>query len=247
VQPSVPIVDPPATAEEPGRFCPRCGAAYEPLQEYCLECGARLPVNRGLVGVLASGWQRRFAWYPGDWIWSVLGLFALAVAASVLAIVLGDRGSGGTKTIIATGASVTLGPGAATGTVSPTIATETLPTAPEPTAPETTAPGPTPRPSPRPNPSQLATWPAGKSGYTIVLESVPTSAGRAFAERRAREARGRGLAQVGVLDSSSYSSFHPGYFVVFAGIYSTASEATAGLSTAHSHGFGDAYQKQVAR
>ena len=29
------------------QFCPRCGAAYEPLQEYCLECGARLPANRG--------------------------------------------------------------------------------------------------------------------------------------------------------------------------------------------------------
>src|ERR1700693_373921 len=49
-------------------YCPRCGVAYEPLQEYCLECGERLPTNRGVVGVLASSWQRHFAWYPGDWI-----------------------------------------------------------------------------------------------------------------------------------------------------------------------------------
>ena len=57
--------------EEPRDYCPRCGVAYEPLQEYCLECGERLPTNRGVVGVLASSWQRRFAWYPGDWIWPV--------------------------------------------------------------------------------------------------------------------------------------------------------------------------------
>ena len=38
--------------EHPRDFCPRCGVAYEPLQEYCLECGARLPTNRGVVGVL---------------------------------------------------------------------------------------------------------------------------------------------------------------------------------------------------
>jgi predicted amidophosphoribosyltransferase len=47
-------------------YCPNCGVAYEEGQEYCLECGARLPVNQGVVGVLAAAWQRHFAWYPGD-------------------------------------------------------------------------------------------------------------------------------------------------------------------------------------
>jgi hypothetical protein len=40
--------------EEPRDYCPRCGVAYAPLQEYCLECGERLPTNRGVVGVLVS-------------------------------------------------------------------------------------------------------------------------------------------------------------------------------------------------
>src|SRR5581483_12127449 len=68
------------------RFCPTCGVAYEPTQEYCLECGARLPVNRGVVGVLASAWQRRLAWYPGDWIWPTLLFLVLTIVATSAAV-----------------------------------------------------------------------------------------------------------------------------------------------------------------
>src|SRR5437763_15236064 len=70
----------------PDQYCPRCGVVYEPTQEYCLECGERLPVNRGVVGVLAQAWQRRFAWYPGDWIWPVLLFLVLTVAATATAL-----------------------------------------------------------------------------------------------------------------------------------------------------------------
>ena len=52
--------------------CPRCGATYGPDQEYCLECGQRLRPAGGVFGRLAGAWQRKFSWYPGDWIWSVL-------------------------------------------------------------------------------------------------------------------------------------------------------------------------------
>jgi hypothetical protein len=244
VEPSAPTVEPPpGPAPEPRDFCPRCGAAYEPLQEYCLECGERLPVNRGLVGVLASGWQRRLPWYPGDWIWPALAFLALAAVATVVAVLLGAGGSNGPGTVVATGNSVTLGPGAATGQVPTT--TQPLPTAPEPTVPSGTKPSPKP---PKPaNPNALVSWPAGKSGYTVVLESIPTTRGRALALQRARRAKAAGLTQVGVLDSSSYSTFHPGYYVVFAGIYGSPGEASGGVSTARSHGFADAYEKQVTR
>jgi hypothetical protein len=213
------------------------------LQEYCLECGERLPVNQGLIGVLASSWQRRFAWYPGDWIWPTLAFLLVAIVATVLAVLLGSKNSNGAKTVVATGNSVTLGPGAASGTV-PTVATGTLPTAPEPTVPATTptTPGPAPKPA-----GALTDWPAGKSGYTVVLESVPTSAGRSFALNRAKQARAAGLSQVGVLDSSNYSSFHPGYYVVFSGVYGSAAEASAAVGTARAHAFRDAYEKQVTR
>jgi hypothetical protein len=159
---------------------------------------------------------------------------------------LGSHRSAGPSTVVATGNSVTLGPGAASGTVS-TISTGTLPTAPEPTVSTPTTAGPKPRPKPKPSPGALAEWPAGKSGYTVVLESVPTSAGRALAVARAKRAQGAGLGSVGVLDASNYSSFHPGYYVVFSGVYGSPGEAAAAVATAHARGFRDAYQKQVTR
>ena len=63
----------------------------------------------------------------------------------------------------------------------------------------------------------LADWPAGTSGWTNILVSVPKVDGRDAAVARAEQARGKGLRRVGVLDSSRYASLHPGYWVVFAG------------------------------
>jgi len=241
-------------------YCPRCGASYQPLQEYCLECGNRLPTNRGAVGFLASQWQRRFAWYPGDWIWPVLGLLVLAGVAAAAAVAAGNRERSGPGTIVATDALVTVGPGAARPTVpiatptstlpagpQPTIATGTLPVAPG--APSTSvATTATPKAKkPRPNPNALAVWPAGKSGYTDVLESLPLSAGRAAAVAHARAAKRAGISAVGVLASAQYSSLQPGYYVVFAGIYATPAQAVTGLAAAHAHGFPGAYQARVTR
>src|ERR671915_1788877 len=66
--------------------CPRCGAATEQLQEYCVECGVRLRTP-GLVPALAQGWRRHLPWYPGDWIWPSLAALVVAVAAASAAIV----------------------------------------------------------------------------------------------------------------------------------------------------------------
>ena len=92
-------------------YCPDCGVGYEPLQEYCLECGARLPTNRGVVGVLASSWQRRFAWYPGDWIWPVLLFLFLTIIATGAALAANAARESSAPTLVATGPTVTVGPG----------------------------------------------------------------------------------------------------------------------------------------
>ena len=235
--------------EKKPEYCPRCGVAYEPLQEYCLECGARLPANRGLVGVLAAAWQRRFPWYPGDWVWPALLFLAVALVATAAAVAA--NGSDGSGTTIVAKPTVTLGPGAkqtppvttAPNTLSsaprPTVTTGTLPKAPG--APSTTV-ATTPAPPPG---HGLTAWPAGTTGYTDVLESLPLSAGRRAASSRARTAKLAGLPQAGVLVSSAYASLHPGYFVVFSGVYRTPAEAVAGLATAHSRGFPDAYVARV--
>jgi hypothetical protein len=238
------------TPEEPRDYCPRCGVGYEPLQEYCLECGSRLPTNRGVVGVLASAWQRRFAWYPGDWIWPVLLFAVLTVLATTAAVAANSARERSEPVILAIVPSVTVGPGAPQGTLPVPSAPAHLPSAPAPTF--TTGPLPTPPGPPStvpapPKPNVLAFWPSGQSGWTDVLESLPATGGRPNAVARARQAKRKGLADVGVLVSSQYSSLHPGYFVVFAGIYRTAAEASAGLAAAHAKGFPDAYQTRVTR
>src|SRR5207248_656143 len=116
----------PMNAPEQQRdYCPTCKVAYEPLQEYCLECGSRLPTNRGVVGVLATSWQRRFAWYPGDWIWPVLLFLLLTIVATGAALAANAARERSAPTLVATGPTVTVGPGAAPATVAPTI-TSTL-------------------------------------------------------------------------------------------------------------------------
>jgi hypothetical protein len=81
-------------------------------------------------------------------------------------------------------------------------------------------------------PSGVAEWPSGEDGWTIALVSVPQTGGRAPALARAKAARRKGLDAVGVLDSSRYASLHPGYWIVFSGIYASEAEATSALEDA---------------
>jgi hypothetical protein len=80
--------------------------------------------------------------------------------------------------------------------------------------------------------SDVAEWPSGEDGWTIALASLPQTGGRAPALARASSARRKGLDAVGVLDSSRYASLHPGYWIVFSGIYASEAEATSALEAA---------------
>jgi hypothetical protein len=80
--------------------------------------------------------------------------------------------------------------------------------------------------------SAVSEWPAGEAGWTITLVSLPQTGGRPAALTRARAARGKGLPQVGILDSSRYASLHPGYWIVFTGVYASEAEATSALEDA---------------
>ena len=225
---------------EPG--CPRCGAPYSADQEYCLECGYRLRPPAGIVGGLAVAWRKRFGWYPGDWVWPVLLGLLIAIAGAAAAIVLADAGAEN-KPIVATG-----GPPAHLPTTSPVTTTVALPTVPTgtPTGAPSTPTNPPPATTTAPAPGALTAWPAGRSGYTVILESIPTSSGRSLAVARAREASRAGLPQVGVLESSRYSSLHPGYYVVFSGIYASKVDATSAAASAKATGYADAYPAAVA-
>jgi hypothetical protein len=95
-----------------------------------------------------------------------------------------------------------------------------------------TVPAPSTLPDQQGRPSGVVEWPAGDDGWTIALASVPQTEGRGAALARARAAQDRGLAPVGVLDSSRYASLHPGYWLVFTGIFGSEAEATSALEPA---------------
>jgi hypothetical protein len=222
---------------EDERRCPRCATPYGEGQEYCLECGERLPAAPGLATRLGTHWRRRLGWYPGDWIWPALLALIIATAAGVLsAVFLADSSRSANGTLVRTE------PG---GSTLPQTETPPEPTTSTPTATATT--GTTraaPPPPPPPKPAPVA-WPAGKSGWTIVLDSVPTTNGRAGALAEAKQAQRLGMKQVGVLDSAGFSSLHPGYFVVFSGIYDTEAEAQSHVIEAHSHGYRGPYPRRI--
>jgi stage II sporulation protein D len=100
------------------------------------------------------------------------------------------------------------------------------------------APGPS---VPRP----VGEWPAGRSGYTVVLDSVPAPAGLRAARSAAARARRAGLPAVGILVSSEFASLRPGFYVVFSGVYRTAAQADAAARLARSR-YPAAYPRRIA-
>jgi zinc-ribbon domain len=172
--------------------CPRCGEEVSPGQEYCVECGLRLP-GPDAVGTTrdpGSGWIRR----------SLVGL-AVAVAGGFAAVAATGGSSDANKILTATGGFATTPAGS--GPVEPEV-----------------------------TPKRIVDWPVGQEGWTITLASLPQTGGRQAAVERAGEARKRALPTVGILDSSRYASLHPGYWVVFSGVYSSEAEATSALEQA---------------
>lgn len=116
--------------------------------------------------------------------------------------------------------------------------------APKPATPATPAPAPLPQrivvgtPS---SPNAVA-----KHGWIVVLASVRTGAGRAYAERVARGAEGRGL-DVSVLDSSTRRPLRSGYYVVYTGPYSTLSAVQRAAGRVRASGYRTAYVREILR
>jgi hypothetical protein len=213
--------------------CPACGTAAEPDQEYCLRCGARIDPGRRLSS-FGYAWERRIGRYPGDWVFASLVLLLVA-AGSATAGIVANRDTGpsiGSRTIVATSPVVTAPP----APPAPTTTTAT-PTAPRRQPPAATKPKPT---------SELAAWPA-RDGYTVVIASIPArGTGLADATAKAKEALGKGVKGAGVLDSGKFASLHPGYYVVFAGVYATLQQAENAARRTASR-YPNAYARQVTR
>jgi hypothetical protein len=238
-------------AAEPELRCWRCSSPHDRYQEYCLECGARLvPLAGGSAGWRREVWTRDSPF----WFWATfLGLLLIALIAGAIVLAAtndddeppsGQSPAAGPTTSQLTEIPTT--PPVTTSTLPPEITippttTTTIPTLTTTTGATTTAPTTTSDQT-----QQIIAWPSGKSGYTNILASVPASQGRGAAETQARQAINRGLDEVGVLNSSNFSSLNSGYWVVFKGVYDTESEARADLPTVRQNGYPVAYVSRVA-
>lgn len=170
-----------------GSGCPRCAAPLAVGQEYCVECGLRLPGRPRLGPHPTETRALRLR---------VAGLAAVAGVGAAAAIALASDGTGAERVLTATGGSVT----------APASGAEVR--------------------------AGLAAWPRTRSGWTIVLASIPKSEGRDRAVAVAQQARTRGLTRVGILDSSRFASLQPGYWMPFTGRYRTEAAATGSLRRA---------------
>ena len=203
------------------RTCPRCGTPRSRDQDYCVECGLRLPAVRAGVASLRRGWIRRFGWYPGDWIWVGLPTLLVAMPGAAVAIALHRRQPDDGRHHDRRFDQPPAPPR------DPARRRRAPPSLPDRARADRDGRNLDHRVGRRARRRTAASrWPATRDGWTIVLVSYPVARGRtpAVADRRAAP-RASGLPEVGVLDSSDFSSLHPGYFVVFSGVYSSPADA----------------------
>lgn len=190
---------------------------------------------------------------PAGWLWAAAAAIALVAvtAGAVVAILAGDDGPEPESTPALSlptseAAQVDEPPPSLPVTVPiPPAIDPTVPLEPAPPAEVPPAPAP-PAPVTEPAPEDAArTWPAGRSGYTVVLASVPEARGRAAAEDVAAKAAAAGLPRTGVLRSADFSSLRQGFWVAFSGVYSTPQEAREAVAAAARAGFASAYARDV--
>lgn len=227
--------------------CPHCGAATEPGQEICISCGnrlarayekprgSRLPIVLAALGLLLIGGAITFG--VAELLSDDESDKPKRVAATPTPAGGATAATGPTAPITPTGPSGASGPSGVTGPSGATGAEPPLP-------PPATRESPTEPPDqPGTSGNEPASWPSGKTAFTVVLQSATS---RSAADAKARQAVRRGI-PAGVLRSDDYSSLNPGYWVVFAGQFDSREEAQRAAERYAEQGFGGGYARQVKK
>jgi hypothetical protein len=193
--------------------CASCGAPLAPDQRYCLQCGERLT---GMSSVLRAG----SPWRSGE-----PAPARGAPAASPPA----PASAPSSTTALLAGVGVLLlaiGVGVLIGRSIPSkqsvAAPQVVSVASTPAAASTGANS--------SEPSFSDSWPAGTSGYTVQLQTLPAAGTTVSAVEAATAAAGaKGAKGAGALKSDDFSSLSPGNYVIYAGVYHKRAEADKAL------------------
>ena len=208
-----------------GQPCANCGAPLATDQRYCLNCGTRradprVPFAEHLGGSgaappqepAADGTQAQPSGTPPQREWGPLlaiGALAALGVMFVLGVLIGkDSGGSGDapRPVIQVGSGAgpaTASTGASSGGSQPVADTGQI----------------------------KSEWPAGKTGYTVELGTLPkggTTAGDVDGAKS--DAEGKGAKDVGVLDSDLYGSLPAGKYVIYSGVYDKKADATKALA-----------------
>jgi hypothetical protein len=74
-------------------------------------------------------------------------------------------------------------------------------------------------------------WPAGSSGYTVQLQTLPTASTQVSSVQAAKSAaEGKGAKSVGALKSDEFTGLAAGSYIVYSGRYTKKSEADKALA-----------------
>jgi hypothetical protein len=198
----------------------------------CLECGSRL----------ALGYQRPPSWrLPAAVVGVVLLIAGIGVAIALAAV---------TDNANKTTAAAPTQPAPAVSTpAGDTPPAASQPTPAPPTSTTTPAPAPatgtTATPAPPAASAAASGWPPGKSGFTVIVASMPT---KAAAEDKLTKAKAAGITSAAILHSDDFPTLNPGYWVVFDGQYNSVDQAQSQATADRGKGeFSDAYPRFVSK
>jgi hypothetical protein len=215
-----------ATIEKPqgdflgraGESCSECGAPLATDQRYCLNCGRRrtgprldfreyMRTSEAPIGDGSGpdGPPPAAAAVPArDWtpIWGIAALAALGIMF-VIGVLIGKDDAG---TVASQPSVIRLGEEGVAA--SPNDATQK-------TAAAT---------------SFKSDWPAGKTGWTVELGTLPKgSSSGADVEAAKQDVESKGATDVGALDTDQYASLPPGNYLIYSGVYDTKADASKAL------------------
>ncbi len=202
-----------------GESCASCGSPLAGDQRYCLECGERRsPTSSVLLGgppgaghaaapppsappVPPAGPPGESPWQRNTTLTVIAGVGVLLLAMGV-GVLIGRAGGGKTTTAPAQVISVASTPAAGTGAGAGSSEA-----------------------------SFTSSWPAGTTGFTVQLRTLPVSGtGVSAVEAAKTAASAKGAKAVGALKSEEFSSLHGESYVIYTGVYHTRAEAQKALA-----------------